>query len=388
MMTSVSRMSSDLPIPPGEILAEEIEARGMTQRELAVRIGRPVQVVNEIVRAKKAITPETAIELGNVFGMSARFWMNLESEYRMTLARHRKSKELEANVKWLDEYPVNTMIRRGWMEKGLDRTEKLQALLLFLEVAVPEPRAFQQAIGFQVPETASNRVSLGALSVWLRMGELAARTVETADFNAVVFHNALTTIRKYTKDQPMEFLPKMSEVCAEAGVAFNLVKELPKSGAIAATRWLSEHKALIQMSLKQERADSFWYTFYREASHLLKHRKRQRIVIEGLEEELINSETDVEADEYTRDLLIAQENWREFCGEGRFDSGRVNEFAKSLEIAPFIIVGRLQSEGRIGSHELKSLKRRYSWKQKPHGHSTIGQYIFPEDATRITIRAS
>ena len=363
MMTSVSRMSSDLPIPPGEVLAEEIEARGMTQRELAARIGRPVQVVNEIVRAKKSITPETAIELGNVFGMSARFWMNLESEYRMTLARNKKSKELEANVKWLDEYPVNAMIRRGWMKKGLERTEKLQALLYFLEVAVPEPRAYQQALGFQVPETTSNRVSPGALSVWLRMGELAARKVETADYNAVVFRNALTTIRRYTKDQPMEFLPKMSMVCAEAGVAFNMVKELPKSGAIAATRWLSEHKALIQMSFKQEWADSFWYTFYREASHLLKRRNRQRIVIEGLAEELVNPKIDVEADKYTRDLLIAQKNWREFCGKGRFDSVRVNEFARSLEIAPFMIVGRLQSEGRIGPHELKSLRRRYSWKQ-------------------------
>lgn len=388
MTTSLSKVSSDLPIPPGEVLAEEIEARGMTQRELAARIGRPVQVVNEIVKAKKAITPETAIELGNVFGISAGFWINLESEYRMTLARKRKREELEANVKWLDEYPVNAMIRRGWMEKGLGRTEKLQALLFFLEVAVPEPRAYQQAVGFQVSETVSNRVSLGALSVWLRMGELVARKIETADFNAVDFRNALTTIRKYTKDPPTEFLPKMSEVCAEAGVAFNMVKELPKSGAIAATRWLSEHKALIQMSFKQEWADSFWYTFYREASHLLKRRKRQRIVIEGLAEELVNPKIDVEADEYTRDLLIAQENWREFCGKGRFDSVRVNEFARSLEIAPFIIVGRLQSEGRIGSQELKSLRRRYSWKQKSSGHSTISQYFFPEDATRTATQDS
>lgn len=371
MMTDVARMSSDLPIPPGEVLAEEIEARGMTQRELAARIGRPAQVVNEIVRAKKAITPETAIELGNVFGMSARFWMNLESEYRMTLAKKRKRKELEANVKWLDEYPIKAMIRRGWMERGLERTEKLQALLFFLEVAVPEPRAYQQAVGFQVPKGASNRISLGALSVWLRIGELEARTVETADFNADVFRNALATIRKYTEDQPREFLPKMSKLCAEAGVVFNMVKELPKSGAIAATRWLSEHKALIQMSLKQEWADSFWYTFYHEAGHLLRHRKQHRIVIDGVVGDLENSEIEAEADEFARDALIAQENWREFCGKGCFDSGRVRIFARSLGIAPFIVVGRLQSEGRIGAHELKSLRQRYSWKRDTAGNSPV-----------------
>ena len=90
MTTGLQRVSSDMPIPPGEILAEEIEARGMTQRELAARLGRPAQVVNDIIRAKKAITPETAIVLGNVLGTTDRFWLNLENEYRMILAMKRK----------------------------------------------------------------------------------------------------------------------------------------------------------------------------------------------------------------------------------------------------------------------------------------------------------
>ena len=57
MMTKAPRAFSDLPIPPGEVLAEELDARGMTQKELATRLGRPAQVVNEIIKAKKAITP-------------------------------------------------------------------------------------------------------------------------------------------------------------------------------------------------------------------------------------------------------------------------------------------------------------------------------------------
>ena len=69
MMTKAPRLWSDLPIPPGEVLAEELEARGMTQKELAARLGRPAQVVNEIIKAKKGITPETAIGLGRVLGI-------------------------------------------------------------------------------------------------------------------------------------------------------------------------------------------------------------------------------------------------------------------------------------------------------------------------------
>ena len=82
---------SDLPIPPGEVLAEELEERGITQKELAIKMARPAQAVNEIIRAKKAITAETALGLEKALGIDASFWMNLETTYRLTLARNRET---------------------------------------------------------------------------------------------------------------------------------------------------------------------------------------------------------------------------------------------------------------------------------------------------------
>ena len=90
MTTKKSMLYSDLPIPPGETLAEEIEARDMTQKELATQMNRPPQVINEIIRAKKAITPETALDLERVLGVSAQFWLNLEARYQLTLARNKQ----------------------------------------------------------------------------------------------------------------------------------------------------------------------------------------------------------------------------------------------------------------------------------------------------------
>ncbi len=77
----------DVAIPPGEYLAEEIEARGMSQKELAKRMGRPVNTMNEIVNGKKAITAETALQLEAVMPeIPARFWLNLETDYQLTKA--------------------------------------------------------------------------------------------------------------------------------------------------------------------------------------------------------------------------------------------------------------------------------------------------------------
>ncbi len=81
---------SDLAIPPGETLADELDAREMTQKALAEKMGRPLQAINEIVNGKKAITAETALELQDVLGIEAEFWMNLESHYRLTLAHNRR----------------------------------------------------------------------------------------------------------------------------------------------------------------------------------------------------------------------------------------------------------------------------------------------------------
>ena len=86
-MTKAHAMS-DSPVPPGRILEQELKARGMTQTELAKRAGRPLQVINEIVRGKKVITPKTALDFEKVLGVPAEFWTSLEAIYQLSLARN------------------------------------------------------------------------------------------------------------------------------------------------------------------------------------------------------------------------------------------------------------------------------------------------------------
>ncbi len=361
MTTRSPRAVSDMPVPPGEVLEEELEARGMTQKELATRLGRPAQAINEIIKAKKAITPDTAIMLEKVLGIDAQFWANLETDYRMTLARNRDRDTLAANVQWLNDYPIKQMINRGWLEPGRDKQSKLKALLSFLGVAVAEPRVYQEAVGFRITEAAQQSVSIGALAAWLRKGELDAQEIFTADYDEEVFNRALTKIRGMTEDSPEEFIPTMSALCREAGVVFCIVQEFPKSGANGATRWLTDRKALIQMSIRRKWADIFWFSFFHEACHLFKHRTQRRIVIDGLGADPDITEIEAEADRFARDFLIKPEEWTDFCSVDIFTPDSVKEFAESIGIAPFIVVGRLQKEKLIGYNQLTSLKPRYEW---------------------------
>ncbi len=87
-MTSTAQELAPAHTPsPGEILATELEARGWSQRSFAQILDKPPQAVNEILRAKKQITPETALRIAAALGTSPELWLNLEAEYRLALAR-------------------------------------------------------------------------------------------------------------------------------------------------------------------------------------------------------------------------------------------------------------------------------------------------------------
>ena len=77
---------SDLPIPPGEILEEELEARGMTRQDLAARMGADTQIIDEIIGGEGAIAPEIAVKLASALGIGAHYWIGLETDYRAARA--------------------------------------------------------------------------------------------------------------------------------------------------------------------------------------------------------------------------------------------------------------------------------------------------------------
>lgn len=88
MVTEVQRqVLSDLPIPPGETLAEEIEFIGMTQQELARKAGLPHELVRHIIEGTAPITDNIAERLENVLGIPASLWLKLETRYQLTKSR-------------------------------------------------------------------------------------------------------------------------------------------------------------------------------------------------------------------------------------------------------------------------------------------------------------
>ncbi len=88
------------PIHPGEILLEEfLQPMHLSQYRLAKDIGVPARRINEIVHGKPAISADTALRLSRYFGLSERFWLNLQSRYELEMAKDRLGERLECEVR-------------------------------------------------------------------------------------------------------------------------------------------------------------------------------------------------------------------------------------------------------------------------------------------------
>ncbi len=326
----------------------------MTQAELAERMGRPKKTINEIIKGKAALTPETALQLERVLGVPAGFWANRDYHFREFLAKRQERERLRSKAGWLDTLPVREMVKLGWIKGHADKVRQLQAVLDFFGVASPEvwkriwcgPRVtFRRSPAFQNDP--------GLLAGWLRVGEIKARGITCAPFDAGRFTRNLAAIRRLTVKPPALWVPELTRICADSGVALAFLPEPPRLSINGATRWLSPAKALLQMSLRYTTDDQFWLTFFHEAGHILLHGKRD-IFLETAGYSRAKEEA---ADQFALQQLLPKDWPSRFTTVIPPAREGIKRFAAAHGLAPGVLVGLLQHCGVLHHAQFNDLKR-------------------------------
>ena len=346
--------------PPGETLLETLETIDMSQAELARRMGRPVKTINEIIQGKAAITAETALQLEQVLDVPASFWLKREQQYREFLARFAEEQRLEQWADWLKDFPVRELVDRNWIQSGSGKSQQVLAVLKFFGVASPEAcQAVWEYKGIVYRKSTLLKVNSGAVMAWLRQGEIQAQEIETDPYNAEAFRNVLKQIRALTIESVDFFQQELVRLCARVGVAVVFVQEFPGTGICGATQWLTPTKALVQLSLRYKTDDQLWFTFFHEAGHVLRHRKRQVFLEIDQRDE---TDYEAEADQFAVNTLIDSVQWQRFIKQSQHRSkAAIQKFAREVGIAPGIVVGRLQHEKHLPFTHCNDLKRRLEW---------------------------
>jgi len=344
--------------PPGETLSDILEERGISQKQLSLRLGRSDKNLSQIVNGKAPITSDLALDLERVLGTPARFWLARESRYQEWLSRSSIPEPTEADLDWARSFTYPKMAEYGWVPGTSVAREKFFHLLSFFGVV--SRAAYQAWAGNLSPqyrrsETAMDKDHL--IAAWLRRGELEAEGVDAVDYDEKGFAAAVDFARTLTCSHPEDFVPEIKKAFAANGVVLLFVPELPSMGVSGATRWLTPSKALIQITLRYRTNDHLWFTIFHESCHILKHQKR----VVYLETKGAKSPEEIEADEFSANHMIPPGLFTKFVEAGEFDKASVEAFAESIRISPGIVVGRLQKQGLIPWDSLNSLKVKFQW---------------------------
>ncbi len=335
----------DYASPPGDMLAETIDYLGITQTELARRMGRPLKTINEIIQAKSAITADTALELERVLGVPAHLWMNMEANYREHLARKRAAEKLEVDEEWLGSLPVTAMQKLGWIQPTKDKRRLMESVLSFFgcgSVSIWKETWMSPKVAYRKsPKLESNAESV---AVWLRKAELEGWNQQCAPFDPGRFEAALIEIRKATTKPVGAWFSIIRKACNANGVAYVILPELPGIPVSGATRQLNEHRMLIVQTGRYKDDGHFWFTFFHEARHVLqgKLKKEWLVEYEGNEDAM-----EFDANRFAREFLIPSEKIIETRRRngGKMPIAAAEELAEQLGISKGIVVGRLHFDG-------------------------------------------
>jgi len=286
-MVTEKRFYSDLPIPPGEYLAEVLKTKGMAQAELARRIGRPVQAVNEIVKGEKAITPETAIQLEQALDVPAHIWTGLESRYQLIKARLAEKGRLRKEAAYLAQAPYKQLANLKCVGKTGDHEHKVRELQRFYGVSslanLSGVRGYKVSFrgGGEGSGEGSEAATGFALAAWIRCAEMRAAEARTETFDKNKLRKSLDEILELSRKGAGEVVPGLERILARCGVVLVVLLRFPKTDARAASFWIKSDKAVLLLDGSDEWSDRQWFRLFRGVGHLLLHGKRT--FIEGRE---------------------------------------------------------------------------------------------------------
>jgi HTH-type transcriptional regulator/antitoxin HigA len=252
--------------PPGEYLRDELEERGWTEKEFAEILGRPVQVVSEILNGRKQVVPETALALGEALGTSAEMWVNLQAAYSLYGARSGRSAETDVTrrSRLRSRLPVTELRQRGWLPDTND-VEALEAAVKdFLGISdlSEEPQLVVAArrSNAEVPLT-DQQVA------WLARVCRLASSRQAAPFNrSATLALAIDLVHRI--HDPTD-LGNLEGWLADCGVVLVTLLPLKSSKLDGAVMMLEEGKPVVALTSRGDRMDGYVFTLLHELAHLL-----------------------------------------------------------------------------------------------------------------------
>lgn len=342
--------------PPGEYIREELEARGWSQQDLALILGRPANAVNLIVSGKRSITPETAKGLAAAFGTSPEFWLNLENAYRLSQVKADDEDDVAKRARLYTVAPVNEMTRRGWIVPGTAAELEARLKIFF---GTPDLDKIPP-VGMAARKSTSYSETSVPLRAWAFRALQLAQSVQAERFEASKLAANLPRLRASTLEP--DNLRKLPLLLASWGVRLVLISHLDKTKVDGAALWLKANSPVVALSLRFDRIDYFWHTLIHELDHV--KNGDSSTVDSDIVPDSKGDGGDVSVDELERKtnaetcaILVPQDKLESFIVRTHplYSREKVVRFSQVNGVHPGVVLGQLhhryiKSNGTQGIH--------------------------------------
>ena len=302
-MTEEKELKFWWTVTPGEFLQEKMDEMGIDVKEMASRTGYTPKTINEILKAKCAVTTEVAINLEYATGTATYFWINSQREYEEFLLRQKVKKSLNNQSLWRKGFPLHEINDRNWVDDINNREDGVSPLLRFFCVA--SPKAWENYY-FKANLKASFNISLAeaqdpyAASVWMRRGEILAEEIKMEKPDDKKLRAALKKSLPKFIELAAEYGPKdcsqkgpkksvgkpgeidegmvkLQELCASFNIKLLYVQNFKSAPIHGMSRWY-RGVPLIQIHDRFKDKSLFWFTFFHELAHIILHGKKDIFV--------------------------------------------------------------------------------------------------------------
>lgn len=347
----------------GDFLREEMGARGWSQADLAKIIGRSDRDVHALLSGKLPLKPETATLLGDAFGTSPEYWMNLETAYKAWHQSRDTRDAVSRKGRLYEVAPVRQMQKRGWIPV----TENVDALerhvMAFYGVSRLEALK-RQALPFaaRMGDYSSRSASVCA---WIaRAKNLAQAVTVTRQLSPGSLSDCLARLRLLLAEAvETRHVPR---VLAEHGIRFLIVEHLPHTRIDGACLWLNRDSPVVVLSMRYERLDWFWFTLLHELKHVAE--KDGLETLGTVDNDLVGKEAveheskppeERAADQFATQFLVPQDQIENFIARVRplYSKDRIRTFAQRINVHPALVVGQLQFRKEIPYYHSREMLR-------------------------------
>ncbi|MGN0581194.1 MAG: HigA family addiction module antitoxin [Oscillospiraceae bacterium] len=363
MATKKTGISRDLIIHPGETISDILEARNITQAELAARTGVSPAFVGKVIAGKKDISGKFAMALEYALGIPKSFWLNLQAGYDAELLEINEEYSIcdeELNIcKEINEL-VKYLRNRNLIPDGEKKNELIISLRKFFKVSCLSNLARIPSVSaFRIDSQSTvNPYILGA---WIRMCQANESNLnESEPFNPEKIDELISELKGIMISDEPDLQEQIKATLTEYGIDFEIVRHFRGAPVQGFLYKRSDNRIKICMTIRKSFADIFWFSLFHEIGHLVNGdlSRTSQFIDLGNEPEKEES-----ADRFASERLINSDDYQRFLADYEKDKSirTIERFSLDQKVKSFIVIGRMQKEGIIKYNQYSSYKIRYKW---------------------------